>query len=221
MTQDHSCPLCGSNKARPYYSNENSSYLQCPNCELVFLSKRFHLNNIDEKSRYDLHQNNENDAGYRQFLSRVFNPVLKHIKSHSKGLDFGCGPGPTLSTMFEDENHSVDLFDKYYANNSQVFNQQYDFITATEVLEHLSDPGFEINRLFSILNSGGVLAVMTQLLTNEVDFSTWYYKNDPTHICFFSEKTLRYLAKEHNARLEIVGDNTALFFPDEQGEVII
>ncbi len=215
MSQENTCLLCGSDKLKPYYLNENASYLCCSKCSLVFTPKRFHLNNVDEKSRYDLHQNNEDDTGYRQFLTSVFNPVLKHIKPHSKGLDFGCGPGPTLSKMFEDKDHLVDLFDKYYANNSQVFNRQYDFITATEVLEHLSDPEFEINRLFSMLNSGGVLAVMTQLLTNEVDFATWYYKNDPTHICFFSEKTLRYLAKTHNARLEIISNNTALFFPSE------
>ncbi|SMN15564.1 Putative methyltransferase associated with DUF414 [uncultured Candidatus Thioglobus sp.] len=221
MNQDFTCVLCGASQTQLYYSNENSHYLRCSKCELVFLPKRFHLNNADEKSRYDLHQNNPNDKGYRQFLSTVFNPVLKHIKPQAKGLDFGCGPGPTLSLMFESEGHEVDLFDKYYANNTQVFERKYDFITATEVLEHLPNPRFEIDRLFSLLNPKGVLAVMTQLLTNKVDFATWYYKNDPTHVCFFSQKTLQYLAQKNNAKLEIIGDNTALFFPIQQGEVVI
>lgn len=208
------CLLCGSDKTCSYYSNENSSYLHCSKCDLVFLLKRFHLNSVDEKSRYDLHQNSSNDVGYWQFLSAVFNPVKKHINPNSKGLDFGCGPGPTLSLMFESQDHKVDLFDKYYANDERIFSKKYDFITATEVLEHLDNPSFEIDRLFSMLNKGGVLGVMTQLLTNKVDFANWYYKNDPTHICFFSEKTCQYLARKHNAKLEIIGNNTVLFFPN-------
>ncbi|MBC8494313.1 MAG: class I SAM-dependent methyltransferase [Candidatus Thioglobus sp.] len=215
MTQDQSCPLCGSNKTQSYYSNENSSYLQCSNCELVFLAKRFHLNDTDEKSRYDLHQNTEDNTGYQQFLSTVFDPVLKHIQPQAKGLDFGCGPGPTLSKMFENQGYKVDLFDKYYANDQQVFSQKYDFITATEVWEHLSNPGVEIERLFSMLNANGVLAVMTQQLTNEVDFSTWYYKNDPTHICFFSKKTFEFLAEKYQAKFGVVSDNSVLFFPSQ------
>lgn len=213
MSLIDACPLCDSNKVQPYYSNENASYLCCSDCDLIFLPKRFHLNNIDEKSRYDLHQNNANDVGYRQFLSAIFNPVEKYLDSNSKGLDFGCGPGPTLSLMFEEAGHSVDLFDKYYQNNSSVFSNQYDFISATEVLEHLSHPQMELDRLISMLNPHGVLAVMTQILTKKVDFATWYYKNDPTHIAFFSEKTLQFLANKWQARVEIIGDNVALFFP--------
>jgi hypothetical protein len=71
----------------------------------------------------------------------------------------------------------------------------------------------ELDRLISMLNPHGVLAVMTQILTKKVDFATWYYKNDPTHIAFFSEKTLRFLANKWQARVEIIGDNVALFFP--------
>jgi 2-polyprenyl-3-methyl-5-hydroxy-6-metoxy-1,4-benzoquinol methylase len=72
--------------------------------------------------------------------------------------------------------YQVDLFDKFYADNPEVFSNQYDFITATEVIEHLSEPRFELNRLFTLLKKGGVLAIMTQMITKETDFSTWYYK---------------------------------------------
>ena len=212
MNQDYSCVLCDSKDTQLYYSNENSSYLRCSMCELVFSPKRFHLNNTDEKSRYDLHQNNPEDEHYRAFLSRVFNPVMDCIKPGAKGLDFGCGPGPTLSLMFEEKGHSVDLFDKYYANNSDIFKNQYDFITATEVAEHLDEPGKELNRLFGLLNPGGVLAVMTSMLSQEIDFSSWYYKDDPTHICFFSQKTMNYLAKKWGAQIKFYDKDVVLFF---------
>jgi hypothetical protein len=54
------------------------------------------------------------------FLSQVFDPVTTHLKKGAKGLDFGSGPGPTLSLMFEKQGYQVDLFDKFYADNPEV-----------------------------------------------------------------------------------------------------
>jgi len=105
----------------------------------------------------------------------------------------------------------VDLFDKFYANNLEVFERQYDFITATEVVEHLREPRVEMDRLLGMLKQGGVLAVMTQMISEKVDFASWYYKNDPTHICFFSKTTMYYLAKQWGIKVTFFGDNVALF----------
>ena len=206
------CPLCCSDQIRPYSNNEQVNYFSCTECDLVFMPKQFHLNVAEEKLRYDTHQNNPEDSRYRAFLSKVFNPVLKYISSNAIGLDFGSGPGPTLSVMFEEQNFKVDLFDKHYANNPQVFTNKYDFITTTEVAEHLDNPGFELSRLFLMLNADGVLAVMTQMLDQDINFDTWNYKNDPTHICFFSKKTMQYLANQWQAEVEFIGKDVVLFF---------
>jgi cyclopropane fatty-acyl-phospholipid synthase-like methyltransferase len=167
---------------------------------------------VDEKSRYDSHQNNPKDLGYRAFLSQVLNPVLDYIQPNSKGLDFGSGPGPTLSVMFEEQGYKVDLFDKFYANDQVVFDRKYDFITATEVVEHLAKPGDELNSLYSMLNTNGVLAVMTKMIHNEIDFKSWYYKDDPTHICFFSQTTMKYLARIWGSNIKFYGNDVVLFF---------
>jgi len=217
---DKFCPLCHSESIQPYYQNKGVGYLSCPRCALVFMSKTHHLSDTEEKLRYDAHQNNPDDKRYQAFLSQVFNPVIDHLnkqgldfsKVGAKGLDFGCGPGPTLSLMFEKQGHQVNLFDKFYANNPAVFEQSYDFITATEVVEHLSAPNVELHRLFGSLKKGGVLAIMTQMMDDKTDFSTWYYKNDPTHICFFSKNTMRYLAKKWRAKVSFFGNNVALYY---------
>ncbi|MDC9714317.1 MAG: class I SAM-dependent methyltransferase [Gammaproteobacteria bacterium] len=208
---DVHCPLCHFEKIQPYYQNKGVSYLSCGQCDLVFIPKAYHLSDSEEKLRYDAHHNNPDDRRYQAFLSQVFDPVMAHIGASANGLDFGSGPGPTLSLMFEKQGHQVDLFDKFYANNPTIFSNQYDFITATEVFEHLSDPKFELNRLFSTLKKGGVLAIMTQMITKEVDFSTWYYKNDPTHICFFSKQTMRYLAQQWGVKVKFFANNVVLF----------
>ena len=206
------CPLCCSKQSQPYFKNKDASYFSCSSCDLVFTPKEFHLSEAAEKTRYDSHQNNPEDEHYRAFLSKAFNPVMDCIKSGAKGLDFGSGPGPTLSLMFEEQGYAVDLFDKFYANDQHIFNNQYDFITATEVVEHLSKPGDELNRLYSMLNTGGTLAIMTKMINDQVDFASWYYKDDPTHICFFSQTTMNYLAKSWNSRVQFYGHDITLFF---------
>ncbi|KAA0446159.1 MAG: class I SAM-dependent methyltransferase [Candidatus Thioglobus sp.] len=207
------CPLCSAD-SKPYYQDSAAEYLHCTRCDLVFVPPLFHLSADEEKKRYDQHQNNPNDQRYRQFLAQLVTPVSKYIKPGSKGLDFGSGPGPTLSVMLTKYGCQMDLFDKFYANNLAVFNNKYDFICATEVVEHLNNPKFELQRLLEILKSGGVLALMTQMINEKVEFSSWYYKNDPTHICFFSKQTMRYLAKIYGTKLELYGDNVALFIKD-------
>ncbi len=206
------CPLCGSNHIESYFSNKDSKYLICSECELVFSPDEFHLNETEEKSRYDLHRNNPKDERYRKFLSKIFNPVLRCLSPGDVGLDFGSGPGPTLSLMFSEQGYKVDLFDKFYANNESIFNNKYNFITSSEVVEHLDNPGVELNRLFNMLDNGGVLAIMTQMLSSDINFSSWHYKDDPTHVCFFSKNTMKYLAKSWQVDVSFYGDDVALFF---------
>jgi hypothetical protein len=67
--------------------------------------KIYQLSEDEEKSRYDTHNNDPKDVRYRQFLSQLSEPLLKKISDNSFGLDFGAGPGPTLSLMLEDYGH--------------------------------------------------------------------------------------------------------------------
>ena len=168
--------------------------MQCLECDFVFVPSQYHLSQSEERKRYDTHNNNPEDPRYRQFLSQLTEPLNEIISSDSCGLDFGCGPGPTLSLMMQEKGHQMDLYDKFYARNQSVFEKSFDFITLTEVLEHLCDPVFELERLASILKSKGILAVMTQTLTQDIDFKSWYYKNDPSHIGFYNDKSLTCLA---------------------------
>jgi hypothetical protein len=128
----------------------------------------------------------------------------------SRGLDFGCGPGPALAAMFREAGHSVALYDPFYVPDSSVLNDSYDFISATEVVEHLYLPGHELSRLWRILAAGGTLGVMTKLVLDQEAFSGWHYKNDPTHVCFFSRQTWRWWAQKHGARLTFAAADVVL-----------
>ena len=211
MSTSITCPLCQSDRTNNYHRETSREYLICLICDYVFVPKIYHLSEDQEKLRYDSHNNDPKDIRYRRFLLRLSEPLLKKIRDNSSGLDFGSGPGPTLSLMLEEHSHQVALFDKFYANDKSVFNNKYDFITATEVVEHLSEPMTELKRLIKCLNDDGYLAIMTQILNPKIDFSNWYYKNDPSHIGFFSKKTLSYLAGYFEMEIEFISERVIFF----------
>ena len=205
------CPLCFSADTGQFSQDKLRDYLRCTQCQLVFVPKQFHLNTVDEQAQYDHHENDPNDSGYRKFLSRLADPLLQRLPTNSQGLDFGCGPGPCLPVMLEEQGHSVELYDLYYADNRQVFDRQYDFITATEVVEHLSQPMDELARLWGMLKPGGYLGLMTKLVTDADKFSSWHYKTDPTHISFFSVESFEYLGEQWSSKPVFIDADVIIF----------
>ena len=205
------CPLCKTPGCIIFHKDTFRSYFICNTCGLVFVPRKEFLSAADEKSRYDLHRNAPEDQGYRKFLSRLFLPMQNLLAPGSSGLDFGCGPGPTLSVMFNEAGHYVSVYDQYYAQKLSLLKKQYDFITATEVLEHLRNPADELGRLWNCLKPGGWLGIMTKLVYNHETFVSWHYKNDPTHICFFARETFDWLSALWQAELTFIGKDVILF----------
>ncbi len=204
------CPLCQTANGRPF-DQDSRAYFRCPVCALVFVLPHQFLSPQEEKSVYDLHQNSADDPGYRRFLGRLFTPVSQRLPPHSHGLDFGSGPGPTLAAMFEEAGHSIEIYDPFYAPEIKRLQQQYDFIVATEVAEHLHQPGPELDRLWSCLKPNGLLGIMTKRVINRDAFSRWHYKRDPTHVCFFSIETFQWLADHWQATLTVPATDVVIF----------
>jgi 2-polyprenyl-3-methyl-5-hydroxy-6-metoxy-1,4-benzoquinol methylase len=112
--------------------------------------------------------------------------------------------------MLEREGFSVSLYDSFYRTDEAALARPYDFICATEVVEHLHRPGAELARLWSLLVPGGWLGVMTKLVRDREAFAGWHYKNDPTHVCFFSRRTWQWWARRQGASLEFIGADVIL-----------
>ncbi|MCP4298718.1 MAG: class I SAM-dependent methyltransferase [Proteobacteria bacterium] len=205
------CPLCLNIDLIIYHEDSFRHYLQCTQCELVFVPEKFWLSKEEEKKRYDLHINDPEDQGYQKFLSRLSMPLLKRLESEQQGLDFGCGPGPTLSKMLERAGHSVNLYDLHYHNDPVMLQKKYDFITATEVVEHLHHPAESFALLFDMLVQKGWLGIMTKQVIDKPSFSTWHYIRDLTHICFYNNRTFEYIARRYRSELLVIGNDVVLF----------
>lgn len=206
----HNCPLCHNHSIDAYFTDSRRTYLQCQRCALVFVDPSQRLDAKAEKAQYDLHNNDPLDQGYRRFLERIAQPLNERLESNSQGLDFGCGPGPTLSLMLEERGHSVNLYDYYYYPEHSVLEQQYDFITATEVIEHLYHPDQIWQQWLNLVKPGGWIGLMTKMVIDVEAFAGWHYKNDITHVIFFSRETFRYLAERDQLKLEFIGKDVIL-----------
>jgi 2-polyprenyl-3-methyl-5-hydroxy-6-metoxy-1,4-benzoquinol methylase len=211
------CPLCGNRQNNFYHQDQRRRYDRCRTCRLVFVPPAYYLSQAEEKAEYDRHQNRPDDPGYRQFLNRLFLPLQARLAPGSQGLDFGSGPGPTLSVMLAEAGHQVTLYDPFYARQPAALIRSYDFITATEVVEHLHHPGLELDRLYRLLKPGGLLGIMTKRVIDRVRFAAWHYTNDPTHVCFFSRETFTWLAVQWGAQLEVVAPDIVMFQKPRSG----
>ncbi len=211
------CVLCESNSPEIRFKRDDSrlgkrEYLKCFDCGIIFMSSDGLLSPEEEKARYDTHQNDSNDEGYRTFLRQLTDPLSKRLPEKVHGLDFGCGPGPTISHLLGEKGFKVDNYDPFYYPNDDLLQKEYDFITCSETIEHFSRPRKEFLLFDHLLKTNiGFIGLMTQMLDSDEKFNDWWYKNDPTHVSFYQKQTFHWLSDWMGWKLEFPSKNVVIF----------
>lgn len=193
------CPLCQEPSPSPVpFARGASDYFDCTACGFRFLDPAHRLSATDEQARYLHHENDPADEGYREYTVPLVAAIVASQGPESQGLDFGSGSDSAAYRMLGERGYaSIARYDRFFRpDNSVLRPATYDFIYACEVVEHFHEPRAEFKRLRSMLRPGGLLALMTSLLTPEVDFENWHYRRDPTHVGFFSARSLGKIAQE-------------------------
>jgi 2-polyprenyl-3-methyl-5-hydroxy-6-metoxy-1,4-benzoquinol methylase len=197
------CKICHHPTQHHFDTQMQWDFHHCSACEFFFKDPKHYLDDTKEIKIYKNHNNTFKSPGYvemfESFITLTFKPYLHTIKNV---LEFGCGPGPVLAKLLEMQGLHVSKYDKFFFPKKVYENQKYDLITATEVLEHIDDPDTIMQFFNSHLHPRGYLAIMTQFHTNKAeDFLTWWYRKDPTHICFFTKHTFEVLAGKHGFKV--------------------
>ena len=205
------CPICSGTNVFSFQLIGSIEYFRCKTCLGLFTDPESRLSPVEEKERYSLHNNDVNDHDYRKFLSKLHDPLIKKLKKESRGLDYGCGPGPALASMLREEGFSVDIYDPYFFPDESYRDKEYDFITCTEAAEHFYEPQKEFNKLDQVLADKGILGVMTNFYEDTINFEDWYYRKDPTHVVFYTVKTLQCIAEERSWKADIQSKNVVFF----------
>lgn len=203
--------MCGE-KGASFFNlpRKHREFHVCSYCTLVYQEKSTLPTREEERDRYEKHNNDPKDEGYRNWLqSFVVSSVLPWYRSGSV-LDFGSGPRPVLSEMLSQQGYPVVPYDPYFAA-SWPLEKEFTLILLCEVLEHINDPVPVFRKLRSLAADDGILSLKTQFLPGpeESQFKGWWYKDDPTHIRFYNPSSLKVLGEKSGWEL-ISGDDKSL-----------
>lgn len=190
------CPLCLGKKAELFDQDKVREYYKCQACELVYVRRDQIITGIEEKKRYESHQNSETDPAYQNYLSKIASQAAPFIEKGETGLDFGCGRTLLLENILRQMGFLAESYDVYFYPRSEVLAKKYDFIILSEVIEHLRSPRQDMLALRKLLNPGGRFFIKTKIYPDDPkNFSQWFYKRDLTHVQFFSPRAFQELSQ--------------------------
>lgn len=189
------CPLCKSESILDYYKSKTTNYVQCSNCTLVFVPRDILLSMEEEKARYELHDNSIANSGYVKYLSKIVDKIESLNLKKLNVLDFGSGKNAVLQKILSQKKIMCSSYDPVYNLGNSFLKSSYNVIVVCEVIEHVYDIYKELKLLFSLIENGGYIILRTELLLENLDFSSWWYKEDITHVNFFTHQSIEKLAE--------------------------
>ncbi len=201
------CSLCRSIKTVLFFKTKKRVYYKCNNCDAICLHPDFYLDPLSEKERYDKHSDDIEDKGYQNFVLPLVKGVINNFKTTRIGLDYGCGKTAIVKQLLQRKGFTINGYDPIYFPTIDTLKFKYDFITCCEVAEHFYNPCTEFKKIHQMLLPTGKLFLKTYLYDSTIDFSTWWYKNDPTHVVFYTTKSLQFIK-------EAIGFNELTIFND-------
>lgn len=117
------------------------------------------------------------------------------------GLDYGCGPTEGMREALRPYDVRVVSYDPIFFPHEQLLKNRYDFLLCSEAAEHFFYPGEEFARMQSLLKEGGILGVSSQLAVPREKFAQWNYRRDYTHVVFYQEETVHWIARKFGWKL--------------------
>jgi hypothetical protein len=179
------------------------SFIECLKCGLFFKPYEAFLSSEDEKQRYSLHNNSVEDESYLNYLEQLVDliPSLE-----GPVLDFGCGPTKGLEFLLKKRNFKdeVESYDPYFFNKD-LEEKKFKTVYASECFEHFNKPFETISEIKNLMSPHSLLAIRTELYSYELGpINEWWYFKDPTHVCFYTQKTFNWIAESFDFELSYI-----------------
>ena len=198
------CKICNSNAHQIFTSKilkkHDAKYFKCDNCAYLFSEEPFWLDEAYSRSI------NLSDTGLLDrniYFSKVLSVIIFFcFNKNGTFLDYAGGYG-VFTRLMRDIGFDFYWHDPYtqnlFANGFEKEvkpESEFELITAFEVFEHLVNPKEELEKMLSYSKT---IIFSTELMPKDIpDPKEWWYYgfNHGQHISFYSEKTLRTLAKQ-------------------------
>jgi 2-polyprenyl-3-methyl-5-hydroxy-6-metoxy-1,4-benzoquinol methylase len=211
------CPVCGSLRKRSIKLHSAHHLARCIDCDMVHVAVE---PTSDELHAYYGDYPVHSDVSpitlkrYDELLQR-----FERYRAHGRILDVGCGAGNFLERAIRAgwEAHGTEYGTNALAtcrskginilegelNPANYPEGHFDVVCSFEVIEHVTHPARELERMTRIARPGGLLYITTpnynglgRLLARE----QWSVVNYPEHLNYFTPRTLKRIAKEHGLR---------------------
>lgn len=220
------CLICNSDKIRETYVIEETTIYKCTECGTGWWDfSSFDLSTFYEEHYFD------NDAvsdGYSNYASLHESQLINarkrlkrmnhYVSNPKKILDIGCGLGYFLeatkkygydSAGFEMSHWAANnvrehLHIPVYENDMSSIPENYDIITAWDVIEHVPDSHAFFNACTKLLNPEGIIVITTgdfSSLTAKLSGKRWHLFNLPEHLYFFTKNSIEILAEQNNLKI--------------------
>ncbi|TNF08761.1 MAG: class I SAM-dependent methyltransferase [Bacillota bacterium] len=208
------CPLCNHETSSFIHEKFGIVFHECPHCELIFKDSSNYINESAELDVYLRHQNSLENIGYVNYLMNFIEQGVTPFIQSGKALEFGSGPSPVLAHLLKTHyKFEVDIYDYYFSPHKIYEGKTYDLITSTEVIEHIQKPEKVFELFHALLNQQGILSLMTLFYPKDRDvFKDWFYIRDPSHVTFYTPKTMTYIAETFGFELLFHNDYRVTVF---------
>jgi len=222
------CPACASDKSTKLGIKNELEIVRCLSCRSDYCpympwytSERYYVD-------YYSHHGLDEPPVVIKRLKEITGGFSKYRKTN-RLLDVGCGAGLLLQAARENgwDAQGVDVsissvehvrslgFEVLHGelDKLQLAGEQFDVITAAEIVEHLFDPVTVLKEAHRLLRPGGLLWVTTphaQSIAARVMKLDWRIVCPPEHLQWFSVKGLRIALKRagfHQVHMETTGVN--------------
>ena len=206
---EKSCPICHASSV--LFFQDQRVFYKCSDCSLIF-TEDFPEKDVEEQHYKD--QWATTDPGFWKQQVDVLVQLIGNYQMPSRILDFGSGSGE-MTAEFRARGFNITPLEPMTHGylKDQNYSEKFDVVIAVEVIEHLREPWKEIYEIEKVLAPDGIVIFSTLLTNAFIDrpdasehFKNWWYKDDPTHVCFFCNRVLSKMADVKNYDIDIFGD---------------
>lgn len=227
--EEVNCPLCGSNECKRKAAirlspvRVRSFLVQCNQCGLSYVSPR-PAQEVEKEFYQQEHYELEDEAAWRDHRLPIFEKALQEIERKTNGrilLDIGCGGGFFLELAEKRgwKAKGIEISEGAFARARKLGlnvvqgeisefadSERFNAITLWNVLDQVMNPKEQLQKIYSLLEPGGFLALRISNLTFHLNMHRlWSFlenskvipkdESRPTvfHLQMFSGKTI------HNA----------------------
>jgi len=221
------CNLCGSDKYKILGKKNSYQIVSCA-CGLVYVnpqpSEELIKNSYNEqyfKDDYNLGKGSSKYLENEDVSKWLLLDLLEKIApKKGKLLDIGCAVGYLLKAAEERgwqiDGVEISEFARRLAEqrlNKKIFTSlkdpeikvdSYEAVTASEVIEHVSDPASFLKSIYPCLKENGILIVTTPNLKNAEIYQTildWECIIPPTHLYHFNKQTITKMLEQNGFKV--------------------